>query len=132
LVIEGQCGESSDTLLVTKNEIVTINCNIKTVNYTKITWFYGPHTQKLIIVAHRHGKDHVYPADPPKTQFNHTDYVYNTEDSSLTIHGSKIDFNVCYECEAKTSNKHHYESYNLQLSGNIIYDRYPFKCTTCM
>jgi hypothetical protein len=120
-----KCELPSETLYVTKNESVILKCNIQTVNYDLIKWFYGPRTDRVIIVAYRVGQNLVYSSNPQQTQFNRTDYVYNTEDSSLKVDGSKINFNVCYECEAVISNQSqslsHYESYKLQLLGNIIY-----------
>jgi hypothetical protein len=87
-VVALQCGVSPDPVYVTENEFISLKCNIRTVDYTTVIWYFGPHANNVIIVAHSVGNDPVYSPDPSKPQYSPTDYVYNRNDGSLTVHGS--------------------------------------------
>jgi hypothetical protein len=105
---------------VTLQENVTFNCNFEQIKKTKINWFYGQGYEVSIVhhVFRFPPFYFTYPAKPPHTE---ADYVYNTGDGSLTIHGSKLNFSRCYECEAieAITGNQYYQSYTPKLSGKL-------------
>jgi hypothetical protein len=115
----GKCGVSSTTLYVTPHENVTFHCNYNAKETSRLIWFYGDAANQVAIVYNLFVSPPVKFPNQVKPPYSVSDYIYNTMDSSLTIHGSKLNFSACYECETinQEAVKQYYQSYILELAG---------------